>query len=163
MELLSCWVQLLRYCLTLCHCMDCCPPGSSARGISQARIREHLELNQKSGNLIDLLSPLEGSVLPQISGYLAVLKPPLYHGFRKNYDSVVCACCQVSRVRLFETLWTEAHQGCSVHEILQAWILAWVARSASRGSSRPRDWTLVFCGSCFAGGFLTAEPLGWFR
>ena len=82
MELLSCWVQLLWSCQTLCHCMDCCPPGSSVRGTSQARILEHLELNQKSSSLIDLLSLLEGSVLPQISGYLAVLKPQLYHQFR---------------------------------------------------------------------------------
>ena len=81
MELLSCWVQLLRSCQTLWHCMDCCPPGSSVRGTSQARILEHLELNQKSSSLIDLLSLLEGSVLPQISGYLAVLKPQLYHQF----------------------------------------------------------------------------------
>ena len=33
----------------------------------------------------------------------------------------------------------------SVHEILQARILEWVATSFSRGSSRPRDWTQVSC------------------
>ena len=31
--------------------------------------------------------------------------------------------------------------GSSVHGILQARILEWVAMSSSRGSSRPRDWT----------------------
>ena len=31
--------------------------------------------------------------------------------------------------------------GSSVHGILQARILEWVAISSSRGSSRPRDWT----------------------
>ena len=35
--------------------------------------------------------------------------------------------------------------GSSVHEILQARILEWVAISFSRGSSRPRDRTRVFC------------------
>ena len=35
--------------------------------------------------------------------------------------------------------------GSSVHGILQAWILEWVAISFSRGSSRPRDWTQVSC------------------
>ena len=35
--------------------------------------------------------------------------------------------------------------GASVHEILQARILEWVAISSSRGSSQTRDWT---CGSC---------------
>ena len=33
--------------------------------------------------------------------------------------------------------------GSSVHEILQARILQWVAISFSRGSSQPRDWSQV--------------------
>ena len=40
--------------------------------------------------------------------------------------------------------------GSSVHGILQARILEWVAISFSRGSSRPRDQTQV---SCIAGRF----------
>ena len=40
----------------------------------------------------------------------------------------------------------------TVHGILQARILEWVAISFSSGSSKPRDWTQV---SCFAGGFFT--------
>ena len=47
--------------------------------------------------------------------------------------------------------------GCSVHGILQASILEWVAISFSRGSSQPRDQTHI---SCIAGGFFTAEPPG---
>ena len=35
--------------------------------------------------------------------------------------------------------------GCSVHGILQAKILEWVAIPFSRGSSQPRDQTLVSC------------------
>ena len=45
--------------------------------------------------------------------------------------------------------------GSSVHEILQARILEWAAVSFSRGSSQPRDWTLV---SCIAGRFFTTKP-----
>ena len=33
----------------------------------------------------------------------------------------------------------------SIHGILQPRILEWVAISSSRGSSQPRDWTLVSC------------------
>jgi len=47
--------------------------------------------------------------------------------------------------------------GSSVHGILQARILEWVALSFFGGSSRPRDQTRV---SCIAGGFFTIEPLG---
>ena len=35
--------------------------------------------------------------------------------------------------------------GSSVHGIFQARILEWVAIPFARGSSRPRDWTWVFC------------------
>ena len=40
--------------------------------------------------------------------------------------------------------------GSSVHGILQARILQWVAMPSSRGSFRPRDKTWVFCsvGAC---------------
>ena len=47
----------------------------------------------------------------------------------------------------------------SVHGILQARILEWVAMPSSR-ESWPRDWTLISWSSCIAGGFFTAEPLG---
>ena len=47
--------------------------------------------------------------------------------------------------------------GSSVHGILQARILEWVAMPSSRGSSWPRDQTWV---SCIAGRFFTAEPPG---
>ena len=45
--------------------------------------------------------------------------------------------------------------GPSVHEILQARILEWVATSSSRGSSQPRNQTWV---SHIVGRFFTTEP-----
>ena len=45
----------------------------------------------------------------------------------------------------------------TVHGILQARILEWVAIPFSRGSSQPKDRTQV---SFTAGGFLPAEPQG---
>ena len=41
----------------------------------------------------------------------------------------------------------------SVHRILQARILEWVAKPSSRGSSWSRDWTRVSCIFCIIGGF----------
>ena len=38
--------------------------------------------------------------------------------------------------------------GSSVHEILQARILEWVAVSSSRGPSQPKDWTHISYVSC---------------
>ena len=43
----------------------------------------------------------------------------------------------------------------SIHGILQARILKWVAMPSSRGSSQPRDQTCVSCGSWLAGGFFS--------
>ena len=42
--------------------------------------------------------------------------------------------------------------GSSVHGVLQARMLEWVAVPISRGSSQPRNWTQV---SCIAGGTFT--------
>ena len=50
--------------------------------------------------------------------------------------------------------------GSSVHGILQATILQWVAMLSSRGCSRPRDQTHISCVSCIAGGFFITESLG---
>ena len=56
----------------------------------------------------------------------------------------VCACtctCAHARTQLYPTLCNHMDSsppGSSVHGILQARILAWVAISSSRGSSRPR-------------------------
>ena len=47
--------------------------------------------------------------------------------------------------------------GSSLHGVLQARILEWVAMSPSMGSFQPRDCTRV---SCIAGGFSATEPLG---
>ena len=48
--------------------------------------------------------------------------------------------------------------GFSVHGILQARMLAWVALPFSRASSQPRDGTRTSCGSCIAGRFFTTKP-----
>ena len=62
--------------------------------------------------------------------------------------SVVSDCCDAMDC---------SPPGSSVHGILQARILEWVAIPFSRGSSQPRDRTHV---SCIAGRFFTAEPPG---
>ena len=61
------------------------------------------------------------------------------------------------------TLWDPMYlspPGSSVHGILQARILEWVAMPSSRGSSWPRDRTGVSCISCIAGRLFTTQPLG---
>ena len=62
----------------------------------------------------------------------------------------------LSHIQLFCNRMDCSPLDSSVHGILQARILQWVAISFSRESSRPRDRTHV---SCIAGRFFTTEPL----
>ena len=50
--------------------------------------------------------------------------------------------------------------GSSVHGILQARILEWIAMPSFRGSSWTRNRTCVSCISCIVGGFFPVEPPG---
>ena len=54
----------------------------------------------------------------------------------------------LSHIQLFATPWAVAPPDSSVHGILQARILEWVAFPFSRESSRLRDWTQVTCVAC---------------
>ena len=72
-------------------------------------------------------------------------------------------CVHAKSLRSRPTLWDSmdcSPPGSSVHGLLQARILESIAMPSSRGSSRSRDRTCVFCGSCIAGGFFTTEPQG---
>ena len=60
----------------------------------------------------------------------------------------VCVCVCVLVTQLCPTLCNSmdcSSPDSSVHRILQARKLEWVAISFSRGSSPPRDWTLASC------------------
>ena len=49
--------------------------------------------------------------------------------------------------------------GSSVHGIFPARLLQWVAISSSRGSSQPRDGTLISYVSCIGGKFFTTSVM----
>ena len=66
--------------------------------------------------------------------------------------------CVLIHVWLFAILCTLAHQAPLSMGILQARILKWVALSSSKGSSQPRNGTLV--SPALAGGFFTTVPPG---
>ena len=71
----------------------------------------------------------------------------------KDGDTVLEACCGILLccAQSCPTLCNPVDfslPGSSVHGIFQARVLAWVAISYSRGSSRPRDQTCISCVSC---------------
>ena len=77
--------------------------------------------------------------------------------------SKVALCCMLSRfscVWLSATLWTiYSPPGSSVHGVLQARILVWVAMPGSRGSSQLRDQTHVSYISCIGRWVFTTSTI----
>ena len=61
-------------------------------------------------------------------------------------DPTCCVLSRFSHVQHFATVWSPPD--FSVHGILQARTLEWVAMSSSRGSFRPRDPTCISYISC---------------
>ena len=84
------------------------------------------------------MSGLSCAVLEVLSGYLFYVHAQLLQSFLTLCDHMDCS-----------------PPGSTVHGVLQARILEWVAVPFSRGSSWPRDWTQVSCISCIAGEFFT--------
>ena len=71
--------------------------------------------------------------------------------WKESYDKAVLCLVTQSCPTLCNLMdWSPS--GSSVHGILQARMLEWVAMPSSRGFSHPRDWTQV---SCVAGRFFT--------
>ena len=114
-------------CLTVYNSMDCSPPGSSGHGIF---------LGKNTGVGCHFL--LQGIFLTQGSN------PGIPHCRWILYSlihlgSPIRSDQSLSRVRLFVTPRTAAHQALLSMEILQSRILEWVAMLSSRGSSQPSD------------------------
>ena len=79
--------------------------------------------------------------------------------FKKNLH-VNCACVHAKLLQSCPTLCDPIEcspPGSSVHGILQAGILEWVALPSSRGISWSWDRIHISCGSCIVGRFFTAE------
>ena len=91
-----------------------------------------------------------------LSGFL---EEPWVHGLSSRSIASVYMLSLQSSLTLFDPM-DCSPPGSSVHGILQARILEWVAMPSSRGSSQPRNQNFVSCDSCIAGGFFTTEPPG---
>ena len=76
--------------------------------------------------------------------------------FCSSFTSILKYLCRIksSFVKVAQSCQTLCNpMDCTLHGVLQAIILEWVAFSFFRGSSQPRDWTQV---SCIAGRFFTS-------
>ena len=100
----------------------------------------------------------QNKIMSQPNGSNWYLQNVLFNSSKVHTEVHMCACVLscFTGVQLFVTPWSLPDS--SVHRILQARMLEWVAMPISKGSSWPRDRTHVSYISCAAGGFFTAEP-----
>ena len=104
-----------------------------------------------SGSAPCLVFGLSFALLPREKPFLVLLTclhVGMHYMLICRYALHAQSCLTLRHHRLYPS-------GSSVHVIVLARILEWVAISFSRGSSWPGDWTRI---SCIAGGFFTAEP-----
>ena len=74
--------------------------------------------------------------------------------------SFLCVLSHFSRVQLFVTLWTIAHQGPLSMVFSREEYLEWVDMPSSRGSSRPRNQTTSLMSPALGGGFFSSRATG---
>ena len=168
-----CCVLFTQSCLTLCDPVDWSPPCSSTHGILQARILEWVAISSSRGGIPFSSKP---PLIQETSFYgpfllfdiivepIHILFPSWDCKLLEGQNQVLLIfvslsifyvlfspCVFAKLLQLCLTLFDHMDYnppGSSVHEVLQARILEWVAISSSRGSSRPGDRThisYVFC------------------
>ena len=124
-------VLFIQSCLTLCDPKDCNPTGSSVHVILQARILEWVAMPFSRGSS----QPRDQTQVYCIAGIFFI---KCVHA--KSLESFLTLCNPMDH----------SPPGSSVHGILQARILEWVAIPFSRESFQPRNQIWV---SCIAGRF----------
>ena len=131
---------------TTCDPMDCNPPGSSVHGILQARTLEWVAMPSSRGSS----QPKNWTQISHIAGGFFTIWATREALVSMYIILSLYVClyisCEVEVAQSCPTLCNPMDYslpGSSVHGILQARVLEWVAISFSRGSSLPRDWTRV--------------------
>ena len=117
------------------------------------------------------------SLVSGIFAYICILwwfneiSPFSPFGTKSSLKCYVCVCvcvcvCTLSRfihVQLLETLWTSSSPGSSIHGILQARILEWVAMPSSRASYWPwvKPTSHTFCTVLYVTLIITTQKMSW--
>ena len=141
----------------LCYPMNYSPPGSSVHGIFQARTLEWVAIPFSRGSSW----PRDGTQVSWIAGEFftiwatrEALSTPRTLNNRNAGITDEAKKSAVSEAKVTQSYPTPCDPiDYTVHGILQARILEWVAIPFARASSQPRNWTQV---SCIADGFFTS-------
>ena len=160
-------------CPTLCDPVDGSPPGSPVPGILQARTLEWAAISFSNAwkwkVKVKSLSRVWLPATPWTAAHQAPLSMgpsrrehwsgvPVMAHFSIIYNILLFIFTRIYKracvsAKLLQYVWLcdpmdHSPPGSSVHGILQARILKWVAMHSSREFSRPWDWTQVSYISC---------------
>ena len=138
--------------------MDCSPQDSSIHGIFQPRILKWVAIFYSRGSSW----PRDRTWVSCIGFFTTEPSgKPIYkiYGVMQNGKLCVCAKSLQSCLTLCNPM-NCSPPGSSVHGILQARILEWVAVPFSRESSQSADWTRVSCLLHWQAGSLVLVPPG---
>ena len=128
--------EVAQSCPTLSDPMNCSLPGSSVHGIFQARVLEWVAIafsnNLLSSSSFQIWPGEQTGFLGSPTGVLPFGNGRLTLWPRMLVTQLCLTLCDPMDY---------SPPGSSVHEILQARILKWIAIPFSRVSSWPRDWT----------------------
>ena len=148
----KCCCSVAKSCSTLCHPMHCSTPGFPVLHYLLEFAQIHVHWVGDDHLILYCPFLLFPSIFPNIRVFfnevLLWMKWP-------NYLEMFCQWTESFRTQLCLTPCDPmdcSPPGSSVHGILQARILEWVAIPFSRGSSQLRNWTKV---SCIVGKFFT--------
>ena len=133
----------IQYCLTLCDPRDCSPLGPFIYGDSPGK---NIGVGLPCPPPGDLPNPALNPGLSHCRQIVYRLSHQEAQVNNNNNNTCVLNC--FSCVQILRNPMDCRLPGSSVHGILQAKILEWVAVPSSRGPSRPRDRTCVswvFC------------------
>ena len=137
----------------------------SLRGIWFHRAFQDSDLSAEGSTFLGGTPVFSGIELEIQDGAVCKRGPVIFHDckfFHSNFDYkfLLRVCLYAKSLQLCLTLFDPMDcslPGSSVHGILQATILEWVAVPSSRGSSWPRDQTHVCKSPALAGGFFTTS------
>ena len=122
--------------------------SSSARGAVQSlveELRSHTPLGHKTKHKTEAVLCVRAQPCPTLCN-------PTDYRSKSVVQSMFKRCCL--RAKSLQSCLTICDPmacsppGSSIHGILQARVLDWVASSYSRGHSWPKDWTHISCVSC---------------
>ena len=161
---------LTQSCPTLCDPMDCSPPASSVHGILQARTLEWVAMPSSRGSS----QRRDWTQVFRIQADSSLSEPP--RKWYINPSNIFLWLCfpkareitakinkwdlRAKSLQSCSTLYDPTNHsppGSSVHGILHARILEWVAMPSSRGPSPPRDGAWVLRLTCIGSGLSTTS------